>query len=317
MKYTFICAVHFLELEKIDLSINLASGIISNDKDKLNRILKNNLSLNTLGLHSIDEIFEAPSYFLVEGDLGDNVSQGEVNQFGTNLCFCLLRQIQKFIADIWTVCDNSIYVRDGFLYTYKDYPSDGYTFKASVSAVNSFATGDIRNIIIPTDTLIALGKGMEVFEFNSDSDNFQDFKKPTQIQHYKNSGLNKKDLAECYVAMAHATGVVPQKLLMYSAALEALVATSTTELSHRVAERVAILLGETAEERCAIYSDIKNGYDTRSKIAHGDMIKKDENDIRELSQKIDEYLRKLLKLDEPFNLSNSNIDKYFLSRLMA
>lgn len=158
MKYIFICAVHFLELETTDLSINLASGIISNDKHKLNPILRNNLSLNTLGLHSIDEIFDAPSYYVVEGDLGDNVSQIEVDQFGTNLCFCLLRQIQKFAADLWTVCDNSIYVRDGFLYTYKIHPSDGYTFKASVSAVNSFATGDVKTIIIPTDVLIASGK---------------------------------------------------------------------------------------------------------------------------------------------------------------
>lgn len=317
MKYTFICAVHFLELETTDLSISLASGIISNDKDRLNRILKNNLSLNTLGLHSIDEIFDAPSYYSVEGDLWDSASQREVDQFGTNLCFCLLRQIQKFTFDIWTICDNSIYVRDGFLYTYRTHPSNGYTFKASVSTVNSFATGDIKNIIIPTDDLITSGKSMEVFEYNSDSNNSQDFKKPTQIQHYKNSGLSRKDLAECYIAMARANGVVPQKLLMYSAALESLVATSTTELSHRVSERVAILLGKTTEERCAIYSDIKNGYDTRSKVAHGDMIKKDENFISNLSQKIDEYLRKLLKLEAPFNLSNGEIDKYFLSLLMA
>lgn len=317
MKYTFICAVHFLELDTTDLSINLASGIISNNKDKLNQIFNNDLSLNTLGLHSIDEILEAPSYYIVEGDLGDNITQEDVNQYGTNLCFCLLRQIQKFTADLWTLRDNSIYVRDGFLYTYAKYPSDGYTFKASVSAVNSFSTGDIRNIIIPTNALISIGESMEVFEYNSDSNNSQDFKKPTQIQHYKNSGLSRKDLAECYIAMARANGVVPQKLLMYSAALESLVATSTTELSHRVSERVAILLGKTTEERCAIYSDKKNGYDTRSKVAHGDMIKKDENFISNLSQKIDEYLRKLLKLEAPFNLSNGEIDKYFLSLLMA
>lgn len=317
MKIKFIAAIHNLELEKTNSKIDLTSGYISNDRRVLDDLFDNSLSLCTIGLHSIDDIKDAPSFYIVDRDLGDDVTQDDVDIFGTSLCFALLRQIQILVGQIWNLRDNSIYVRDGFLFTYIDDISNGYTFKASVSAINTFSNGEIRSIIIPDADLLSIGKDMTIITIEDVVEQKQNFRSATQIQHYKKSGLSRKELAEIYVNKARMEPIIPVKILMYCSAMEALVANSTTELSHRVAERIAILLGDNKEQRCEIYSTVKNGYDTRSKVAHGDLIKKDEEIIKQYSVSLDEYLRQLLRRDHPYNLkSNEKLDEYFLSALM-
>ena len=60
MKYRFICAIFHFCLDKDNVSITLPSGFISNKQDLLNATFSNNLSLNTIGLHSLDELSDAP-----------------------------------------------------------------------------------------------------------------------------------------------------------------------------------------------------------------------------------------------------------------
>lgn len=316
MNFKFITAIHNLSLPSKDISVTLESGEISNKIDRLDEIFDNKLTLSTIGLHSSDEIREAPSYYVVDGDFGKDLSLEDVNSIGASFCFALLRQIQLYVSKIWMLCDNSIYVRDGFLYVYDDKIADGFTFKASVSAINTFSRGEIKNITLTENVLLTLSKNMDIIHLNDVLSKTQDFKQATQFQHYKKSRLTRKEFAEMYVNLARKEGLVPVKVLMYCSALEALVANSTSELSHRVAERVAILLGQSREDRCEIYKDIKNGYDTRSKVAHGDFIKKEESIILDLSFKLDNYLRRLFQLNEPFSTEGSDLDQYFLNKLM-
>lgn len=229
MNYRFICAIHYFELEKKEISISLPSGSISNERKMLVETFDNNLSIGTLGVHSIDEITEAPSYYIVEGAFENAKTKAACDAYGTQVTFAFLRQIQTFIGSFWMLRDNCAYVRDGFLYVYDKDIADGCTFKA----------------------------------------------------------------------------------------LEALLANTTTELSHRVAERVAVLIGNTKEERCEIYAIVKKSYDVRSKIAHGDFIKGNEDDIRRYSEKLDIYLRQLLNLTEPYEQEKNKIEDYYLGLLMA
>lgn len=55
MKYRFICAIYFLGMEKDNMTIPLPSGKISNEKGLLKQMFDNNLSVGTLGIHSIEE----------------------------------------------------------------------------------------------------------------------------------------------------------------------------------------------------------------------------------------------------------------------
>ncbi len=313
MKYLFIAAVHYLKLENEEIKIPLQAGYLSNESNTLEMILSNNLSLHTLGLHSIDEIRDAPSYYVLEGDFSKEYDQSKIDAIGTSICFAFLRQIQAYVGSLWEICDNSIYVRDGFLYSYNEIISDGCTFKASVSTINSKATGAIESVSIPTSLLMEQGK---IIIKDNGFNEIGDYKTATQIQHYKKSGLSRKALASVYIALARGQASIPMKLLLYCSAAEALVANSETELSHRVAERMASLLGNNTEERVDIYSNIKLGYDTRSKVAHGALIKKDETLIQRCSTNIDDYLRKALRLEVPFSLNDKDFEDFFLRKLM-
>ena len=317
MNYRFICAIHYFELEKKEISISLPSGSISNERKMLVETFDNNLSIGTLGVHSIDEITEAPSYYIVEGAFENAQTKAACDAYGTQVTFAFLRQIQTFIGSFWMLRDNCAYVRDGFLYVYDKDIADGCTFKASVSLVNSFASGEQRNVCFTEKEILDMSKDMTLFDVKGVVEQKISYRDPTQKQHYKSAGLGKKEMGEMYVALARGEMVIPMKVMAYCMALEALVANTTTELSHRVAERVAVLIGNTKEERCEIYAIVKKSYDVRSKIAHGDFIKGNEDDIRRYAEKLDFYLRQLLNFTVPYEQEKSKIDDYYLGLLMA
>ena len=89
--------------------------MLSNKSSLLKEILsyKSRLALGTIGVHSIDE-FRDKSFYLVNGEFDASKTQEKVNSFGTMMAFGLLRQIQSLTNDLWSIRDNSVYVRDGF-----------------------------------------------------------------------------------------------------------------------------------------------------------------------------------------------------------
>ena len=162
MKYRFITIIHYLKLNKPDCRIPLASGMISNKTDVLKDVLsyKNLLSLNTLGMFSIDE-FEDKTFYVVDGDLG-NVTKEDVDIFGTSLAYAYLRQIQWLTNEFWTLRDNSIYLRDSFLFVYEKDIEKGFTYKADLSMINSKASAKIEPTIYSKEEIEELAKDMHL-----------------------------------------------------------------------------------------------------------------------------------------------------------
>ncbi|MBD1108187.1 MULTISPECIES: HEPN domain-containing protein [Pseudomonas syringae group] len=66
----------------------------------------------------------------------------------------------------------------------------------------------------------------------------------------------------------------PLKIAQVCSALESLFSTSTSELTHRLSERVAHFLGGTAEVMEGRYQFMKKAYAIRSQVTHGSHIKK-------------------------------------------
>lgn len=317
MKYRFITIIHYLKLNKPDCRIPLASGMISNKTDVLKDVLsyKNLLSLNTLGMFSIDE-FEDKTFYVVDGDLG-NVTKKDVDVFGTSLAYAYLRQIQWLTNEFWTLRDNSIYIRDGFLFVYDRIVEDGFTFKADLSTINTKASTKIETETYTKEEILEIAKDMQqisVEDVRSGKVNFRDV---TQFQYFKSGKLGRKMMAWVYVFHARAINALTIKVLMYITAMEALVSTSTAELSHQVAERVAILLSDDAAERKTIYFNIKKGYNVRSKAAHGEPLKGTAQDVADLLVVVDDYLRRLMKLESPYDLDNDKLNEFFIKKLLG
>lgn len=100
--------------------------------------------------------------------------------------------------------------------------------------------------------------------------------------------------ADYFVQAARAEGDLGLKIAMYATAFEALLATDTTELSHRLAERAAWLLEDDPGERSVLYKKIKAAYGMRSKVVHGAKGALKESELVESSEFCDSLARRLL-----------------------
>lgn len=315
MKYRFITIVHNLVLPQKEMTVSLPQGSLSNCSSILQKTLINELTAYTLGSHSIDE-FDGQTYFYVDGDFADGYTQSVVDEFGTKLKFAFLRVIQDYVERLWYLEDNSVYIKDGFLYTYENRISDGCTFKASLSAIFSKANGIIEPSVFSLESLTSLSSDMFVINPENITPEIDNYKDATQDHFWKKNKFERKLRAWGYILLSRSQSQPPLKMMLYTMALESLLGTSTTELSHRLAERSAIMLGTTTEERIEIYATIKKSYDNRSTIAHGDLLKDDSN-FEDRIIKVDDYLRKLMSFEEPYNMENAEIDKFFIGKLMS
>ena len=61
-------------------------------------------------------------------------------------------------------------------------------------------------------------------------------------------------------------------MALYCSSLEVLFSTDASEMTHKIAERVAAFLAESAPERLSTFHAIKKAYSIRSKVLHGDVI---------------------------------------------
>jgi hypothetical protein len=105
--------------------------------------------------------------------------------------------------------------------------------------------------------------------------------------------------------------------------LEALLSTDSSELSHKLAERVAVFIGKNGAERKAKFSTLKRAYNVRSTVLHGDVLTS-QKDLHVVSQEVDEVVRDILSillntddLKTVFEGKKEDIDSYFTDLLFT
>ncbi len=308
MKYCFITALHYLSLDKQEISIQIPGGIVSNKQNTLATLFDNSLSAYSLGAHSIDEIRQSTYYYSKgESDYAATESDAAWNSFA----FALMRQAQIFTDQLWYIKDNSVYVFEGFLYVYRSRLEDGCTYKASLARINSLANTKRESLVFSKEELETAAKGMTLVIKGGLPVSDQNYKEATQHQYYREFCLSRKDTAEMYISMARWGGAAPMKLMMYCAAMEALVITEDRKIKETVSRRISFLLGKTEEERKQYYEEIRQCYSIRSSVAHGDFVEGKMEETTSFTVKIDGYLRTLMKLELPYTLSDKEIDGYF------
>lgn len=128
-----------------------------------------------------------------------------------------------------------------------------------------------------------------------------------------------------HVQAARATDDLGLKIAAYCSTLEALFATSQGELAHQLAERVACFVEDTPDARLETYRLIKQVYALRSKIVHGDLIRRSHAfELLTRAVKCDSVVREILAsicgddaLRPIFRGPVNDLDSYFLSLLFG
>jgi hypothetical protein len=138
-------------------------------------------------------------------------------------------------------------------------------------------------------------------------------------------GYRRSGRAMQFVVAARRAQDLAFKIANYCSALETLFTTDSSELAHKLAERVAFFLGERGENRRKIFTMVKNAYNIRSKLVHGDTLKQNQIDaLPALSSECDQALRRILweiflsdDLKKIFDAHNDAIEEYFAALILG
>jgi Apea-like HEPN len=124
-----------------------------------------------------------------------------------------------------------------------------------------------------------------------------------------------------FAQVARNASSLDMKISHYITCMESLLSTDSAELSHKLSERVAFLLGRQLDDRKQIYATMKTAYNIRSKTVHGDRLSsKDVERATGLSTTCDNLLRQTLvkiwsspKLMELFSGKKEALEEYLIS----
>lgn len=315
MKYRFITIMHNMKLETVkNRGITIfPCGRITNGTQILEATMKNNLMIGTVGTHSIDE-FNNHTYFYIDSEFKDINNKDDMDMVGTKYAFFFLREIQNFVHCLWEIKDNNIYIRDGFLIVYNKSLDDGYTYKASLSEIFSRSTLE-RDVSIFSDAEIQLA--INKFEIPTEADSqldLDDYKHPTDDVFLKKKKSDRITRAFYFTASARKSSIYPMKIVFYCTALECLFSTSTSEITHKIAERVALVIGNSVEDRKRLFKFIKTAYSIRSTLVHGASLSGDSESFKEVANNLDNILRELItNKSDIFNKNDQQLEEIFVN----
>jgi len=117
-----------------------------------------------------------------------------------------------------------------------------------------------------------------------------------------------------------------RRIALWITALESLLSSGSSELTHRLSERAAVCAATERAEHLAVYNSVKDAYRVRSAVVHGDKApKKLYEEIPAISVAIEDIVRRSFNyvisdkaLSEAlFSDESSRIDSQFLDQLFA
>jgi hypothetical protein len=324
-----ILLVSISNIPSFDSEIKFLNFTFSSDKSKLENILSNKGLEKGIGGVELEK-FKSGCYFHCETELktesDSEISVEETKTLMDNITI-YHNILDSFISFLWFRKDNccslnSFYVHlptakrliakkampifstnKGIENQSEVFLSEDFLSIASmfVGSSNHFYHKNIslsKNNEKPQDMIIK----REIIPY--------DFKKQTRIERAFN-----------FLLLARRTSQLPLKISFYICIYETLFYGSTNgEISHQIAERVALYSSNTRVFRKSIYKQIKEAYNIRSTYFHGNSFKGFKKDLGEISYYLDNLTRTILyrifsKDSEIFLQSDELLEKSFIDML--
>lgn len=241
-----------------------------------------------------------------------------MDKIGVKYTFYYLRLAQSFIYDLWKIKDNIIYVRDGFLLAYHNNYEDGFVYKASLSEMMSYSTCEEKESTFSKNEILSAARDFTPYSIDEYGEKSFGGKHPDADILFKNKGSKRLDRAHYFTLTARTSSILPMKIVAYCNALECLFTTDKSEVNHKIAERVALMLGTSDKSKKEFFDLIKKAYGCRSSVVHGQHLKGEERALIEISEKLDGILRQLLVAEhEIFSKKDEEIEAFFTDLLFT
>ncbi|MEE6451709.1 hypothetical protein RAH41_14130 [Gottfriedia acidiceleris] len=305
MIYNFITRVHDFKIDKV---LNKGTQIfdnmrLSNSRGRLETMVDSGFE-SMIGSLEFRSLIGNP-FIYSENELPDSFNYSDEDERLNLLNSCLITT-QKFASFLWVVKDNSVSIENGFLYI-KQNDGMGHSVSSNMRSSLFYNASGQREETVFSDEEIRTA--LKFYNYI-----FDDSKTIITHDEVSKTIINNSNRIERFFYFLQATRsqtYLPNRISMYCTLLETLLSTDNTEISHKISERTAFILGNTFEERDEIYKLVKKAYSIRSSTVHGDTISKSLRSVdtqREISVEIDNYLRHLfLKI-----LSNEETSTLYL-----
>ena len=321
-RFSFVTSLHHLKVDRpLGANWTIAGDLkISTSSSVAKSLTTPSLRQNIGELEARRILSGAPFLYATPESPGDDVSENRQ----LSILFTHLVYAQLFVNMLWLVKDNSINFELGFLqYPFVAGPVETRVSSNFLSALFTNATGDRGDTMFKAEELnkaIALYCRLYGQQHDEGYENLLvPMSSPSPM-----GQANRLTRAFYFVQAARATWQPAEKVAYYCTSFEALVSTSTSELAHQVAERVATLIGGAPREAVEIYRDLKRAYDTRSKLVHGGQLNAQEDRYLTDSTNCDNYLRRLFHilianndLRRAIEGKQDEVNRFFLDRIFG
>lgn len=320
-KYRFLLGLNLIEIHeplggKFPVLDDL---IISNDKGERRKILSREL-VEAIGGLEMQALLEAPSIIQIDGktdlELGIKDSLNFLSQ--------LLNWCGIFLNALWMVKDNAVSFELGFLEVWPP---------GAACRVHSNFLAETLQKADGTKSITSFSRS----ELKIARECFKELLLP--LAHTSKEELVRPDISPFSGPLVTSQAAVPRlkrafyfldsarsnrdlgmKIAMYCSLFETLFSTDATEITHKIAHRMAIFLESDTEKRRDLYTRVKKAYGIRSKVVHGDELGKDVQKAKQISIDADHITRRVLDkissseaMMEKFHASKSVLEEYFLT----
>jgi len=306
---------------RLNDGINLLHGLRLLDDASRVACVREQEFKNAIGSLELGALLNADLLFATETCEFD-VEQGTT---GPEIIGNLLNVVRTYLFHLWMLRDNCAYFEQGFLFE----PDKRITH--SNLLVTTFSKADGSHAYAATfsrkelDQLrLLIRDAYERVSIEVAGVETTDYEKRA-LKLVAGKGVDSYSRFQRFIAFARETRDVGMKIALYCSALETLLSTSTTELTHRISERVALLIADTEQGRIATYEEMKKLYSIRSAVVHGsDIPRKHLANLAESSTRCDQIVRAVafrLSVDAAFRTAifedEVDADTFFLRKMFG
>lgn len=267
--------------EKLDDTL-----LLTNDRDTAKRILPAQ-STRYIGILECDSVSRAGlvAYgHLSDGDCPANPS--DIEEF----LFRQLLKLHELASFLWMVKDHAIRIENAFFI--------GSQFGSTriFPLIASFADGR-HDVVSFSRVELRTARDGYRHVFSDKDMTFHQSATPHARREIVDSAVSPGFRALLFARSARTSSHLSIKIANYCSALESVLVSTPTELTFRLAQRVAWLLGATIEERQSLFRQLKSAYDIRSTAVHGSSMsdKKLHSALTPAVSACDEILRRILQ----------------------
>lgn len=208
--------------------------------------------------------------------------------------------IHEFLFCLWLIKDNSVNTDLGFIFSVN---ADGREIGSSNlrSSLYTCADGCRRTVAFSKAELVEARELYErLHEIGKDKQRSPTLRPAEQVETtgmiISAATVRALSRASFFVDSARDCSDLSVKVAHYATCLEVLFSTDSSEISHKLAERIALFLEDSFEERKRLFNRVKKLYSVRSKVVHGDVFSESKSkSLAAISEDADNLLRRVLR----------------------